>query len=85
MIKSGNSKLVQKFKEAASKNNDRIHVIATKKGWSVKKEGASRAISVSETREAAVKTALKVSSIEKVVVHKKDGSVDSNCYRNDRF
>lgn len=72
---SSNTKLTEKFKNAASTNNGRIHVVPSKDGWSVKKEGVKRATVVSTTKEGALKAAHKINAASKVVVHKKDGTI----------
>lgn len=72
------SKLSEKFRTAASTNNGRVHVVPSKDGWSVKKEGSKRATVVTATKESAVQAASRLQSAERIVVHKKDGTIQSN-------
>ncbi len=57
----------------------RIHVISRNKGWAVKRHGASRASKLYFTKDAAIRDAEKMAEIKgcDVVVHKRDGSVQS--------
>jgi len=64
-------------KRSASSTNKRIHVISRKGGWAVKKEGNIKASKVYSTKAAAVKGAKKTSKGHYVVIHKKDGSIES--------
>lgn len=60
------------------KKNPKYHVFANPRGgWSVKKEGASRATVVVKNQEEAIARAKSISKIARLdmVVHKKDGSV----------
>jgi thiamine pyrophosphate-dependent acetolactate synthase large subunit-like protein len=78
----GNKKnLTLKFSKAASTNSGRVHVVPSKDGWSVKKEGAKRSSSVSPTKEEAIKAAKTVKSAERIVIHKKDGTIQRNTKR----
>lgn len=59
---------------------ENFHVIKRETGWSVKREGASRATSVHKTREEAITNARKLARRSKqsvVVVHSEDGSIES--------
>jgi uncharacterized protein YdaT len=59
---------------------ENFHVIKRETGWSVKREGASRAASVHKTREEAITNARKLARQSKqsvVVVHSEDGSIES--------
>ncbi|MGH8552558.1 MAG: DUF2188 domain-containing protein, partial [Methylococcales bacterium] len=59
---------------------ENFHVIKSETGWSVKREGASRAASVHKTREEAIMNARKLarrSEQSVVVVHDEDGSIES--------
>lgn len=56
------------------------HVIKRESGWSVKKEGASRATSIHSTQKEAIRKALNYAKRHKpatVVVHSADGSIES--------
>ncbi len=55
-------------------SRNRIHVIARDRGWAVKREGASRAAKVHDSKEAAVRHAKSIPR-QDVVVHRKDGSI----------
>lgn len=72
------TKLTSKFKSAASSNSGRVHVVPSKRGWSVKKEGASRSVAVKSTKQGALSAARKLKSVERIVIHKKDGTIQSN-------
>ena len=55
----------------------RVHVIARKQGWAVKKEGLSRASKVYSTKETAVVDARRFKSKgHDLIVHKQDGSIE---------
>ena len=61
-----------------SSSPKRTHVVKRDSGWAVKKEGAKRATKVYTTKEQAVKGAEKSrKSGRDVVVHKKDGSIQT--------
>lgn len=71
-----------KLKEASKSNSGRFHVVPTSKGWSVKKEGAKRAISTSHTKDSAVRVAKARSSKDgKIVIHKKDGTIQFTTFQ----
>ncbi len=72
------SKLTEKFSHAASSNSKRVHVVPSKDGWSVKKEGATRSSAVRATKEEAIKAATKVKSVDRIVIHKKDGTIQKH-------
>lgn len=72
------SKLTDNFKKAASTKSSRVHVVPSKSGWSVKKEGSKRASSVSPTKTDAINAAKKMKSGERVIIHKKDGTIQKN-------
>lgn len=60
-----------------------VHVVTHADGWATKKEGASKAGSVSTTQKAAISKAVEQAKREKVevVIHRKDGSIrDSDSY-----
>lgn len=61
-----------------TKKKPSIHVIACPRGgWSVKKEGNTKATSVYKTKEGAVNRAstLRKKTGSEVIVHKKDGTI----------
>ncbi|MFB6340955.1 DUF2188 domain-containing protein [Saccharicrinis sp. FJH62] len=76
--KASKSNLTEKFSKAASSNSGRVHVVPSKSGWSVKKEGAKRSTAVRATREDAIKAAKDVKSADRIIVHKKDGTIQRN-------
>jgi len=79
-----NTKLTEKFSKAASTNSGRVHVVPSKDGWAVKKEGAKRATVVKTTKKGAVKAANNIKTAVRVVVHKKDGTIQKNTKKNDK-
>lgn len=82
MTKMGSkSNLTEKFSKAASSGSKRIHVVPSRDGWSVKKEGAKRSSSVMSTKEDALKAAKNIKSAKWIVVHKKDGTIQKNSKR----
>lgn len=70
--------MTESFKIAASSNSGRVHIVPSKDGWAVKKEGANRASIVTSTKAGAVKAANNIKSAERIVIHKKDGTIQSN-------
>ena len=70
-----------KIKKAAAKpDGSKLHVIARDNEWIVKKEGSQRAQKVYKYKKEAVAGALvtvKKGSARAVVVHKKDGTIES--------
>jgi hypothetical protein len=63
-----------------------IHVVPHDGGWATKKEGASRAGSVTDTQKKAIDRAVEQAKREKVevVIHRRDGTIrDSDSYGND--
>ncbi len=76
--KGKSGKMTKKFSQAASTKSGRVHVVPSKSGWSVKKEGSKRASSVRPTKEGALKAAKNLKSATRVVVHKKDGTIQQN-------
>lgn len=60
---------------------ENIHVIKRESGWSVKREGASRATSVHKTQREAIQSARKLArraSESSLIVHGEDGSIKSH-------
>ncbi len=64
-------------KRSASSRSKRIHVISRDGGWAVKKEGNTRASKVYSTKAAAIEGAKRSSKGHQVVIHKRDGSIES--------
>jgi hypothetical protein len=72
------TKLTAQFSAAASTNNGRVHIVFSKDGWAVKKEGAKRSTVIKATKESALKAAKNLKTVERVIVHKRDGTIQSN-------
>jgi uncharacterized protein YdaT len=65
-----------------------IHVVPHEEGWATKKEGASRAGSVHDTKADALEQAHEQAKRERVevVIHRQDGTIqDSDSYGRDPF
>jgi hypothetical protein len=75
MIQTRKAKLINKFGSASSKNKNRVHIVPSDTGWSVKREGALRSSAIRSTKEIAIKYAKKLNYAELIVVHKKDGTI----------
>jgi len=79
MAKNSNRKdLTEKFRQAASTSTGRVHVVPSHDGWSVKKEGSKRATVVMATKQGAVKAATGLKYATRIIVHKKDGTIQKN-------
>lgn len=78
MAQNVKKNLTDKFKTAATNNSGRVHVVPSKDGWAVKKEGAKRASVVVATKTGAVKAANNLKSSVRIIVHKKDGTIQTN-------
>lgn len=70
--------LAPKFSKAAATKTNRVHVVPADGGWSVKKEGAKRSSAVRSTKDGAVKAARSIKSADRIIVHKKDGTIQRN-------
>ncbi len=68
-------KLASQFRKAASTNNNRVHVISGSDGWSVKREGSTRAIVVKDSKESALLAAHQLKKTSRIVIHEKDGTI----------
>lgn len=77
-VKKSATKMTDSFRQAAATNSGRVHVVPSKDGWAVKKEGAVRASVRSSTKAGAVKAANNIKYADRIVVHKKDGTIQSN-------
>ena len=71
-------RLIEKFSQAVSSTSGRVHVVPSKDGWAVKKEGTKRASSVQATKAGAVKVANNLKSTDRIIVHRKDGTIQRN-------
>lgn len=78
LTKRDKAKLTIKFRHAASTSSGRIHVVPSRSGWSVKMEGAKRASAVKATKNSAVTVAKKMKTSKRIIVHKKDGTIQQN-------
>ncbi|MCU0425898.1 MAG: DUF2188 domain-containing protein [Candidatus Kapabacteria bacterium] len=79
MAKTGaSSDLAAEFRKAAMTNHGYIHVVPSKSGWSVKKEGSLKSSAVRKTKEEAVQVARNLQSGTRIIVHKKDGTIHTN-------
>lgn len=72
------SKIIEQFTKAASTPSGRVHVVPSKDGWAVKKEGSKRASSIQTTKAGAIKAATSIKSADRIIVHKKDGTIEKN-------
>jgi len=71
-------KMTKKFSRSASPSTGRVHVVPSKSGWSVKREGVKRSSVVKNTRGGAVTAAKNLKSTERIIVHRKDGTIQKN-------
>ena len=79
MAKKGSkSSLANEFSKAASSGSTRVHIVPSRDGWSVKREGAKRSSSVKATKKSALKAARNIKSADRIVIHKKDGTIQRN-------
>jgi hypothetical protein len=65
---------------------ERYHVIRRDSGWSVKRQGASRAASIHKTQQEAIEAAKQITLQNKsaeIVVHRADGTIQSREQLND--
>ena len=72
------TQLLEQFSRAASTTSGRVHIVPSKDGWAVKKEGAKRASSVQATKANAVRAAVGLKSADRIIVHRKDGTIQKN-------
>lgn len=80
MLKEINDKkhLKEKFIKAASSNSGRIHIVPSKDGWSVKREGSKRSSAVRTTKEEAIRFAKSLNSNKRIIIHSKDGTIQKH-------
>ena len=76
--KSDKEDLSEKLRQAASTNSNSVHIVPSKDGWSVKKEGAVRATAVRATKDKALKAARELKSAERIIIHNQDGTIAKN-------
>ncbi len=64
------------LRRAASTNRKRIHVVPTKDGWSLKKEGAMRSSGTYSSKDTAIQAASNIKNFDGlIIIHQKDGSI----------
>ena len=71
-------RLLEKFGRMEPSTNGRVHVVPSQDGWLVKKAGAKRVSSIENTKADAIKAANGLKSVERVIIHKKDGTIQRN-------
>lgn len=76
--KAASPSLAAEFRKAAASNNGRVHIVPSKSGWSVKKEGNLKATAVRKTKKDAITVARTLQSAERIIIHKKDGTIQKN-------
>lgn len=74
---SPQKKIVKALKSPRPPLGKRIHVISSGGKWVVRKHGASRASKVYASKKEALERARSIGKDSTIVVHNKDGSVDS--------
>ncbi len=79
---SGNKRSVKSVQAKMASSRPmtfRMHVLAKKSGWALKREGTKRASKVFSNKAEAVDSAtrlLKNKTVRNVIIHKGDGSID---------
>ena len=76
MTKESVTKNKGSLRIAARSSSDRLHIVATNKGWSVKREGAIRATRIYKTKSEALSGAIAFHDHSAIVIHAKDGSIE---------
>jgi hypothetical protein len=76
--KTASPSLAAEFRKAAASNSGRVHVVPSKSGWSVKREGNLKASAVRKTKASAITAAKSIQSADRIIVHKKDGTIQKN-------
>jgi hypothetical protein len=79
--RSDKESLSAKLRKAASTNSNNVHIVPSRDGWSVKREGAVRSTAVRATKDEAIKAARQLKSAERIIVHNQDGSIAQNVQR----
>lgn len=78
-MKNGLQKrIINRLASSARTNSGRLHIIARKGEWVLKEEGVTEEVKTFKTKIEAVKDAKKIlrkGDINKVVIHKKDGTI----------
>lgn len=68
----------QRLASSAKTDSSRLHIIARKGEWVLRKKGNPKALSIFKTKIEAIKDAknhLESGQTDKVVIHKKDGTI----------
>jgi hypothetical protein len=79
--RSDKESLSAKLRKAASTISNIVHIVPSKDGWSVKREGAVRSTAVRATKDEALKAARELKSAERIIVHNQDGTIAQNVQR----
>ena len=79
--RSDKDALSAKLRKAASTNSNSVHIVPSKDGWSVKREGAVRSTAVRATKDEAFKAARELKSAERIIIHNQDGTIAKNVSR----
>lgn len=76
MAKKGLAKNKKYLRKAAKTSSNRLHVVPTNEGWSVKREGAIKSSGVFKTKKEALTGASTLKQKSSIVIHRKDGSIE---------
>jgi hypothetical protein len=79
--RSDKDALSAKLRKAASTNSNSVHIVPSKDGWSVKREGAVRSTAVRATKDEALKAARELKTAERIIIHNQDGTIAKNVSR----
>jgi hypothetical protein len=77
--RSDKEDLSEKLRKVASTNSNSVHIVPSRDGWSVRREGAAvRSTVVKATEDEAIKAARELRSTERIIIHNKDGTIARN-------
>jgi threonine synthase len=76
--RSDKEDLSEKLRKVASTNSNSVHIVPSRDGWSVRREGADRSTVVKATEDEAIKAARELKSTERIIIHNKDGTIARN-------
>ena len=79
--RSDKEDLSEKLRKVASTNSNSVHILPSRDGWSVRREGAVRSTVVKATEDEAIKAARELKSTERIIIHNRDGTIAHN-YEN---
>jgi hypothetical protein len=79
--RSDKDALSAKLRIAVSTNSNSVHIVPSKDGWSVKREGAVRSTAVRATKDEALKAARELKFAERIIIHNQDGTIAKNVSR----